>query len=254
MADARLAWDNLLLVDGVVLTSSSEVTDRPDDNISNRARWKIWRSSTATTDQWLKYDLGSAKNFQSVLLANYVHHTGGKIKLQAHASDSWGSPSVNQEITIPTSNVTKVISYWWSSVQSYRWIRILFENTTSANAYTELGVAFIGSYLVPANSIAPGVNTVRIDPSEIIVSVEGQETVQQRAKFFEVSGQFQVQGDSDRDNFITMNETIGSSVPFFFAVDHADLDQTYYGRFSIPLSTVHAEGLWSIPFGFRESR
>ena len=53
-----------------MLTSSGEVTDRPDDYVLNPGRSKVWRSPTDTNDHWLLFDLGSAKNFQVVELPN----------------------------------------------------------------------------------------------------------------------------------------------------------------------------------------
>lgn len=254
MAVARLAWDNLLLASGVVVTSSGEVTDRPDDNVVNRARWKIWRSDTNINDKWIKFDLGSAKSFQAALLVNFLNHTGGAIRFQAHATDAFGSPTVDETITIPATNPTKVIAHFFSSVQSFQWIRILFANTASANEFVELGVAFTGPYLVPTNSVAPGVNTQRIDPSEITMALDGQESSQQRTKYFTDAGVFHVQTDADKDLFVIMNETIGSSIPFFFAQDADDNDQMFYGRFTSSLEMIRAERLWNIPFQFREVR
>lgn len=139
----RLLWSNECTVSGVTITSSAEVTNYPDDNVANTARWKIWRSSTTTGDQWIKFDFGANKTLKALFVAGHKIHTGGILKIQAHASDSWGSPTVDETITPASFNPTGVEGAFFSS-QSLRWVRVFFDNDASADEYVEWGAALPG--------------------------------------------------------------------------------------------------------------
>ncbi len=253
----RLLWDNETLKSGVTISSSSEATGYQDDYVSNRARWKIWRSATSTSDQWVKYDLGSNKTMKAIFIVNYKYHTGGTIRVQAHATDSWGTPTVNELLTTPSFNPTGVIGAFFSS-QSLRWVRVFFDQPgTPVNEYVELGLAFAGSYLEPANSVYKRFPVRRVDPSQVIHAIDGQEEVQTRSKFFEFAGEFRYRSETEKDNFATAFDTIGGGLPFFFVVDTTDPDLQFYGRFIESLNmdhdTLKSGETWSIPFDFRES-
>jgi hypothetical protein len=139
-----LLWSNEITASGVTVSSSAEVTNYPDDNVLNPARWKIWRSTTTTGDQWWKEDRGSNVTMLAGGLVGVKIHTGGSVNFQANATDSWGSPTVDEVVTI--SDYTGAGCVFFSS-QSLRWIRIYFTNTASANEYVELGHCFAGDIL-----------------------------------------------------------------------------------------------------------
>jgi hypothetical protein len=170
---SRLLWSNECTVSGVTITSSAEVTNYPDDNVANTARWKIWRSSTGTGDQWIKFDFGANKTMTAGALVGVSKHTGGSIQFQAHATDigdgDWGalgSPTVDEAVTI--SSLTGAGCVFFSS-QSLRWVNIFFDNDASANEYVELGCAFAGAYLEPTGyQIREAFDVQRIDPSSIV--------------------------------------------------------------------------------------
>jgi hypothetical protein len=256
-ATTRLLWDNETLDSAVTITSSSEVTNRPDDNVANRGRWKVWRSSTTTGDQWIKFDLGSAKTLKSIFLVNYTAHTGGSIKVQAHSSDAWGTPDVDETLTLPSFNPTEVVGAFFSSV-SRQWVRVFFSNDASANEYVDLGVCFAGDYLQPSSSIFEQFGVRRIDPSKVVRALDGQEESQSRTKFYQFNGEFLFRPDAEKDSFAQAFETIGVSIPFFFVLDITDPDLQFYGHFEQALNLSHSDmadgSNWNIPFSFMESR
>jgi hypothetical protein len=252
--DARLAYVNLLTASGVTISSSAQATGHPDDNLASVARWKDWRSSTTTGDQWAKFDLGSSKSFQVIAAIDVRVHTGGTLRFQANATDSWGAPTVNELITVPSPNFAGVLVKWLAASQSLRWIRFLFTNTGAVSEYVQIGAVFAGVYLQPTLSIARGVNVSPVDPSVVRTAIGGASSVVRRAQFHNIAGAFQWQESSERDNLRTAFKTVGRFTPCLFSVDPGDTGLTFYGRFE-GMGVAHMAASveqWDVPFQFVE--
>ena len=254
MATTRIAYANLLTVSGVTISSSSEATGYVDDNLANPARWRKWRSTTTTGDQWVKFDLGANTNFQVLAAINAVIHSGGNLKAQANATDSWGAPTVNDTLAIPSPDYTGVAADWISSVQNLRWIRFYFTNTSAVNAYVELAGVFAGVYTQPTIALAPGFSVVRKDPSIQRYAIGGQRSTAVRAKYHEASGAFAAQSASARDSLRTVFETNGAAIPCLFAADSSTASLIFYGAIQeLPFShRPLTADRWDVPFRFVE--
>lgn len=249
---ARLLYDNLAL--NASLSASSADFGYAVTNLKSPARWKKWRSLAATTDQSIVVDFGVATNFQSVMLASYVAHTGGAIRIQANATNSWGAPSVNVLLTLPSINPNKVVGNWFSSVQSYRYVRILFVNTGAIAQKVELGVLSIGTYFQPTYSLAPKYEMTRVDPSDVNRVPGGQRVAQRKTPYWQLRGGFDVEPETDRASFVAVSEKVGTHTPFFFAINPDDPGYfVLYGRFENGLQFGHLTTYhFGMPFTFSE--
>lgn len=250
----RIAWNNLATATGVVMTSSADATGYPVTNLSNAMRWKKWKATITTGDQWVKFDLGSAQTFQVISLINIVKHVGGSVQVQANATDTWGAPTINDTITIPSPDYTRVVSDWRGATSSLRWIRIYFTNTTAVSSSVELGQVFIGPYLQPTVTLAPGFTVIRHDPSVQRRAIGGQRGAMSRAKFYEITGQLRPQSATARDDLRALFENVGSTIPIILAVDPSNESFTTYGTLQ-DLAIAHSvpsADLWDIPFHFIE--
>jgi hypothetical protein len=67
------------------------------------------------------------------------------VKIQANATDSWGSPAVDQTLTI--DNTYMVASHYFSTDQSYRYWRVVIEDVGNPYGYVELGMVWFGKSL-----------------------------------------------------------------------------------------------------------
>lgn len=252
---ARLAYSNLLTVSGVTITSSADATGYPSSNLSHPARWKKWRSSTTTGDQWIKFDLGSNQSFQVLALTDVTLHTsGGTLKMQANATDSWGSPTVNDTVSLASPDLTRIVSDWLSASQSLRWIRFYFTNVGGSSSYVEVGAAFAGPYFESARNILTGSVVVnRHDPSVQRYAVGGQRSTVVRSKFHQIQGTFAFQSASDRDSWRAAFETNGIGTPAVFGLTPGTASLTYYGVFEPDLKAQHRMAdRWDVPFIFTE--
>lgn len=250
---ARLAWNNLLTAPGVIITSSSEATGYVDDNLGSDARWKVWRSATATGDQWVKFDLGTSRSMQLLAAMNATLHLNGTLRVQANATDAWGAPTINDVLTVPNPDFTRVWADWRGAASSLRWVRFYFTNVDSVNSYVELGAVFAGTYLEPSRSLSPSLSIRRIDPSIQRVAIGGQRSAVIRSKYHEVSGTFVLQSPTARNSLREAYETIGATTPAIFAVDPDNPSLVFYGTLSATLSAENrGPDLWDMPVEFME--
>jgi hypothetical protein len=252
---ARLAWNNLLTVQGVVITSSSEAVGFTDDNLANPARWKKWRSGTATTDQWVKFDLGSNLSLQcfAAINAEYTQAAGATLRVQANATDSWGSPTIDDLLVKPSPDFTRVQTDWRAVPSSLRWVRFYFVNPGAMMTYFELGAVFAGTYLEPARTVKSTLSVRRIDPSVQLYAVGGQRTSVIRQKFHQVSGAFALQTATARNDLRALYESTGWTYPAILAVDPNNPSLIFYGSLGGSMEAQHrGSNLWDVPIEFTE--
>lgn len=252
----RIAATNLLTAAGAVISSNSEAAGYPDDYLASSALFKKWRSATGTGDQWAKWDLGANKSMQVFAAVQAKIHTGGTLRFQAHTSDSWGAPTVNQLVTIPAVDFTGVLTVFLTASVSLRWVRFYFTNVGAVNEYVELGVGFAGTYLEPAFSMADDVAILLRDPSLQRYAVGGQRSSVRRAKYHEISGTFEIQTASARDDLRTIYNTDGTTEPLLFALDPASPGgMVFYGPCAMDWEADHKPGaidIWDVPFVVRQ--
>lgn len=250
MATARFVYANLAL--SATITASAEVTNRPASYLSSPARWKKWRSTTTTGDQNVVFDFGGSQTVQCVALVGWRRHTGGAIRADYWDGSAWQTFGT---FTLPSANPTGLVVLWNTTGVSTTKVRIYFTNTAAASDYVELGVAVIGTYYAPTYGIADGCELVRVDPSDVVAAIGGQEQAQTRTKYFEVSGQFGAMPEADKDAVLAMYEANGRTVPLLWAVDPDDVDQILYCRLSAVQAFPHAFGThWDLPIAATEVR
>lgn len=236
------------------MSASSAATGYPVTNLTSTAPWKLWRSSNATADQWVKVQRSESSGITCALLKNWRAFSGGTIKVQFNSSDSWAAPAFEATFTLPAANPTKVIALWFAA-RTETWIRFLFTYGGGGSNYVEAGIAFVGSYFEPTVSLADGVRFTRVDPSQVRQAIGGQRSVVSRQKFYAVDADFQFVSAADEASFQTMFDTVGTVTPLFFAVDGDDADQIVYGHMAEELRLEHAFlDRWNIGVAFEEAR
>jgi hypothetical protein len=251
---SRMAYVNLLAASGVTISSSAEATGYADDYAATSHRWKKWRSSTTTGDQWIKFDCGANKSFQVMAAITPKLHSGGTLTVQAHTSDAWGAPTVTQVISTPSPGLTNIWVHWLSAAQNLRWFRFYFTNTALASDYAELAVAWAGVYFQPSIEVTVGsTQPARIDPSTRRVAIGGQRSSVTRSKYYRVGGRFMVGTQAERTNYSNFFNAVGSAQPFILALDTSDSELTYYGTLDEALSLSHVvDAFYELPFSFSE--
>lgn len=213
----RLYWDNFIDAAATVITSNTEQTDLPDDNVAHAHKEKIYRTTGAGTTEWIKFDLGSAKDVDGFVLFNHnLDNTETAVNIEANASDSWGSPSLSQAITV---NATDPAFHYWSSPQNYQWWRFEFTKA-AAGTLRDIGRMFLGDvYTLTEDPDHGGYSDDRMDPSTSNRSRGGQTFHDILPQYDRISTSFTKIGLTQANQLKTIFQTIGIHTPFFMQVD-----------------------------------
>ena len=164
------------------------------------------------------------------------------VTLQANASDSWGSPSFSQALTIPTDsdgNVIKRIVYFLD--QTYRYWRVTLADSSNTNSYLDVGRMAAGIYYEPTRNIGQNFSINMFDPSEG-ARVTGRQTFfRSRNKYRRASVNFSLQDQTQTDKLSTVMEKVGNSRPIVLSLDPSNRPSkdSMYCYLETPLSQSH---------------
>ncbi len=226
----RFLYDNLVDRSTTVISSSSEVSDLPDDNVRHPHKGKVWRTGVTAADEWIKFDLGTAQNVQAfVALAHTLTASDSVIRIQASATDSWVAPPVDVALTVNAD----VLYHYWSAAQSYRWWRFKFTKS-AAGETRDVGRIFLGTYYEAAQDIAYDGYEIRpVDLSETSRSLDGASYSDSKEIYHDVTAEFEYISDAQMDAFRAIAAWVGTHTPLFFHVDPEDMgaDWLWYVKF-----------------------
>lgn len=124
-----------LVEDNSSITVTTENSSYPKSNLYNQRPGKPF-IFTDTTGRII-IDFGTAQSVNFIALIG--HNLDNDVTFQMNSSDSWGSPPVNQEMTVTSGNMYKELD----SSESYRYASLVIgsNNTTTA----KIGELVIGS-------------------------------------------------------------------------------------------------------------
>ena len=104
----RILWDNEF--DKYTITANSEETGYPATNLNQDFTLaKKTRTTDDTAETWL-IDAGVGNTIEMTCAAIGDGHnltSGATIKFQGNATDSWGSPSIDEALTYAAGNIIK---------------------------------------------------------------------------------------------------------------------------------------------------
>jgi hypothetical protein len=251
---ARFCYSNVLTTGAVSITSSSDTTSLPDDNVTHPWRTKVWRA-TNNSLEWVQFNLPSAQAVQQVAIFNHNFTAGATVTLLG-ATNADFSPTA---LTTPLTNNATSILHNYSSPETYQYWRLQIEDSTNADN-VEVGFAFLGEYV--EFDYRPGFRYQVIDPSESVFSDGGQRASYVKDKYRAVGFNL---GDHDTLNDLeNIIQTVGFNTDFVLMLDPDGVafdnipDGLY--RFTLYGSLVNWEhdhrmaGVFNTPVGFEEAR
>jgi len=112
------------------------------ERLLDRNRMTGWRS-TGDSSENIVIDLGSAQTPTLVIIHDHNLTSGATVTIEAHTSDSWGSPSYSYEFT----SITDPLYYYIPTTQNYRYWRLVFEDSSNPDGYISINNIFLGTYL-----------------------------------------------------------------------------------------------------------
>jgi hypothetical protein len=209
---------NLADLTAAVVTAASEASDLPVINVQHPHRGKVYRTGTSAAAEWIKIDLGASYVVQAVILLDHTLTAGDStIKLQGNATDSWGSPSVDETLTYNAGTMAKYLS----AAQTYRWWRIIFTKSAAGES-RDIGRVYLGPY--DEMTIPPTQpDGLQIEPQDLSItqrSLGGQTYSDIKDQYDELVIEFPgALSETQSGNLQSLADTCGTHTPFFISVD-----------------------------------
>lgn len=217
--------------DSAAITTASEVTGLPAENVAQEFVGKVWRS-TADTGQWVKFDLGSAGKITMLAIFGHNLTSAAVVTLEANSSDDWTSPPYSKALTWNALAIVEFLD------QTYRWWRITIEDGANPDGYIEIGRICAGEYYEPAVNVVETAKKSLVDPSTVEESDGRNEWCVERAKYRTFSVSFSDIDAAQQGELETMFRAIGITRPLVFALDPDEYpeDETIYCKLKGSLS------------------
>jgi hypothetical protein len=209
--------------DDATITSSSEESSLPDDNVVDDFVAKVWRA-TGDTSEWIKFDLGSAMKITMCAIFGHNLTNAATVKLQGNASDAWGAPIYDTAFTYDELALVLFLD------QTLRWWRITVADAANPDGYIELGRVCAGEYIEPSVNVHQDVTKRFVDPSYKQYS-EGRQGYAVEKDVYRV---FEVMFDdidrTQQDQLETMFRSVKTIRPLVVALDpdNYSRDDTIY--------------------------
>lgn len=177
---------------------------------------------------WMNFDLGSAQAFTAVVMIGHnVTGTGAAARLDGDDATMVG---VGLGATVDfTSAIDLDGDVTYFAQQTRRYLRLVIYDIQNTDAYSEVGVLFVGPYL-GLEGFAPQVVDVTDDLSEVTKAVGGAPwaTVRAQPRTWEL--RLINVTNAAKAELRTFEETVGTHSPWFFNFDSADPSNTRYVR------------------------
>ena len=241
MANARILY-NMDTWDGATITGSSQANaDLVPANVVHDHVSKMWRT-TGKASENIVFDLGTATKITAFSMFTFNLTSGATVTLQANASNSWGSPSYSQALTIATDAdgaVLPRIVYFLD--QTYRYWRVLLADSGNTATYLQIGRIAAGEYYELTRNINQNFNITMYDPSEGD-RVPGRQTFfRNRNRYRRATVKYNLQSQAQTDKLSAIMLKTGNSRPLVLALDPTDRPSkdSMYCYLETPLSQAH---------------
>lgn len=218
MANLRILTTNRYTATTTSLTASSAATALPAAASQNPDRSYVWRSSAGTGVATMDVDLGSSLACTMIACANVKLVGAGVLELYRGATLGSETTLV---ATLPTQDRDTRVAVAFFASQSSRYWRLKFTNPGAATDYAELGYVGLGTYTELSRNIQVPADITRLDPSVSALSIDGQETVARRTKYFAGAWAFADADESMLSDLRSLFDSLGRHSPYFVVLDTA---------------------------------
>uniref|UniRef100_A0A6M3INJ7 Uncharacterized protein n=1 Tax=viral metagenome TaxID=1070528 RepID=A0A6M3INJ7_9ZZZZ len=229
--------------DAGTITSTTEAGDNTDGRAVNDSVGKYWRTSS-DTGQWWKNNLGAATQLRGFGAFGINWTAADTIYLEAHASDSWGTPTYQTLLTVPVDSdsvaLKRVVKYFDKTLQ---WWRVTLDNAAHPDGYFQTGRLVGFDYYETTREVNTDFRLETFDPSEVQHRPGESPLVvksKQYAKFRRATVSFQTESDTQRKKLDAIFSKVGNSEPLILDLDTDNTpDKAMYCYLITPMSHVH---------------
>ena len=245
----RIFWNNLL--DDYTLSANSEDSSYPVANVQDYQLIKVYRS-TGDTSEWVKVDAGSGSTITATGACILGHNltNSGTYKIQGNATDSWGTPSLDETFTYDSNIMIKTFNS-----AGYRYWRFSLADATNPDTYLEIGRLFLGTYLEFSDQPSKEFPMTYEDTSNVDYSITGQSFGDEGIIYRLYNFKYPYWTDTVRKSVVTMIEDIKLVKPVILVPDEDNTDKLIpvYAKLNDALSINHIVAYaWNGTLSFRE--
>lgn len=178
------------------------------------------------TYESVTFDLGIAKRCRAAIViapsgTSFPFSTTAEITIQANSVNDWSNPPLEETLTHDRRGAAVFLDFLDDT--TYRYWRITFTDRTNTDGPESMLVSniYLGDYVsLEANNVDTGFKRKLVDPSEKSYSDSGVMYARTKTKYWTFGGlEMRYLTDDDRDEIETMVEELGTTTPFFIAID-----------------------------------
>ena len=244
----RLKTDETCSV--AILTANSSTLNYPVGNVLDSRLSRIFKTDSSTTAT-IVFDCSAAVNVTSIIIANHNISSGvTTLKLQGNATDSWGTPSVDETLTWASGHIIKDITQ-----ASYRYWRIQIIDAGNSDGFISIGRAWIGD-LYQSPGIAPAINHNRVSESVKSITPSGQSYQDTRYKYSIITTTWPKLSHAEKAAIFAIFDDIDIGTPFFvtFEESNSDLGTLYVtiDNDSINASLLSNQAYYTASINYKE--
>ncbi len=197
--------------------------------------------------EWLGIALSAATQAKRLAIVSHNLSSSAVVTLYRHTSDDLSAATAVDTVTYDANFM--VVEF--DATYKHWWIQV--DDIDNSDSYIEIGRAFLGDYDI-VEYVELGMELAMVDPSEPTMTPEGYVGRNERTQFKRVNFNFAILSETDRDNLVSMYETIGAFNHFFFIPDPAKAIFTQldlggmYGYFlskEVPIAVVSGATTWT---------
>jgi hypothetical protein len=229
--------------DAATVTAGSADTDYPVSNVLNPLLAKTYKTGTSSADEWVKFDLGSAQDIDAFAVLSHTLVNGtDTLVIEGNASDSWGSPSFSDTMTIAPGPIV----HYLSSLEAYRWWRFKITKGAAGNQESFGRILLGQQYTLSQNPTERMVTWGWEDTSEGQRTRGGQYYSDGGVSLRSLSVRLDYMPQAQADEIQSLIETYGEHTPFLFSLAHdiEPSDWAIYGTLD-PVPGAMTDRTWS---------
>lgn len=240
-------------MDDYTITPTTENADYLAANLQDSRLSRVTRTTALSSQAW-KIDAGVGNTIMAdaaAILAHNITSGAATIKIQANATDSWGSPSVDESFT---HDAGVMVEFFTGG--SYRFWRFIITDASNPDGYIEIGRLFLSDHYAFEELPESGFIQRVIDTTVKDYSQSGQvyTDVGITYEIYEIPpGLIE---DTTRQSLISNLANVGRHTPFVLVPDEDNLTKLdpLYCILEDDQEYAHAGGWhWSsTPLQFRE--
>ena len=210
------------------LTASTENSQFPATNVQNYQPTLVWSTTGVQASETLTIDLGTATTIDTFIVSSHdFDGTETSVKIQGNATDSWGSPTIDETMTVI---VGQPFSKTFTAT-SLRYWRFIFTKVTSATIRS-VGRLWLGNEIDTGSLGDPdygGAEPITNDRSKRSKSIGGQTYIEVKNQFESFKLDLSKVPESVMNTYVTEFGLMGTSTPYFIVISsQSPLNRLWY--------------------------